>query len=148
MIRIQGINEIKAVLAALPLDVRHPIMQATHAEAAIPLIHKAHRLAPVGRTGNLAESIGVEKPSLKRAGEVGEVRVGPKRPKGSHAHLVEYGTKDRGRTGVMPKEPFMEPAFEAEKNDVFRNIDEILGRRMIGTMRRKIKSGGGTWLQV
>lgn len=148
MIQVQGLRELQAALAALPLEFNHKALQAAHAEAAIPLVNEAHLLAPVGKTGNLADSIGVEKPSLKRVNEIGQVNVGPRRGryKGNHAHLVEYGTGDRGRTGVMPAHPFMKPAFEKEKDDVFKNINEILGRKVVSAMKRKIKSTGGVFI--
>ena len=160
MIQVQGIKEINDVLNAWPLELQHKALQAVHAEAAIPLVNMAHLLAPVGKgenaTGNLAASIGVEKPSVQRAGEVGQVIVGPRRKngyKGFAAHLVEYGTKQRtrkngGSTGVMPKHPFMKPAFDSTNTQLFNKVDEILSRKMVSVMKRKIKSNGGTWSKL
>lgn len=151
---IQGLKEIRAVLEGLPREVNHKLLQSVHAEAAIPLVNKAHLLAPVDE-GILADSIGVEKPNIKKVNEIGLVQVGPRREKfrAYHAHLVEYGTVERynkegASRGVMPKKPFMKPAFESEKGTIFNRIDQILGARITAFMKRKIKSTGGTWLKV
>lgn len=156
MIQVSGIKEIREVLQSWPLEVQHKAMQSVYAESAVPLLNAAHYLAPVGRTGNLADSIGIEKPSIKRVSEVGEIRVGPRRSgryRGFHAHLNEYGTKERtrkngGSTGIMPKKPFMKPAFDQTNGTLLRKVDEILSRKMVGVMRRKIKASGGTWSPV
>lgn len=151
MIQVKGLKEIQNFVNGLPRELNHKVMQSVNAEAAIPLINKIHLLAPVGKTGNLAESIGVEKPSIKRANEIGVVHVGPRRTsakRGHHAHLVEYGTKDRGATGIMPKKPFVAPAFEQMKGNLHDNINNILGKKVVSFAKRKIKSNGGTWSQV
>lgn len=156
MIQVRGIKEINEVFLAWPLEVQHKAMQATNAEAAIPLVNMAHFLAPVGKTGNLAESIGIEKPSQNKVNEVGQIIVGPRRKgkyKGFAAHLVEYGTKKRANKnganrGVMPKKPFMEPAYRATNEQLFRNIDTILSKRMVSVMKRKIKANGGAWSKL
>lgn len=151
---IQGFKEIRAVLDGLPKELNHKLLQSVHAEAAIPLVNKAHLLAPVDE-GILADSIGVDKPNIKKVNEIGLIMVGPRRGKfkAYHAHLVEYGTVERynksgASRGVMPKKPFMEPAYESEKGTLFNRIDQILGAKITAFMRRKIKSTGGTWLKV
>jgi len=101
-------------------------------KAAEPLIHRMHRLAPVGLTGNLADSIGsiVSK---------GEVTVGPRRKggyKGFAGHLVEFGTKARktkrgANRGVMPAEPFVEPSWEQTKNEVLGIVTKELEKTVL-----------------
>lgn len=135
-----GIDKVRNFVRGLPLELNHKLMQATNAEAAVPLVHKIHLLAPVGKTGNLADSIGIEKPSVKRATEIGIVHVGPRRTskyRGYHAHLVEYGTGDRGRTGVMPKQPFVKPAFDQMQPTLLSNINNILGKKVKSFAKRK-----------
>jgi HK97 gp10 family phage protein len=156
MIAVQGLQEIKDFVNGLPKELSHKVMQTVNAEAAQPMVARIHLLAPVGKTGNLADSIGVEKPNIKRTTEIGMVHVGPRRSskhRGFHAHLVEYGTKDRVtkdgvRTGVMPKQPFIKPAFDQMSGSVLNNINNILGRRVVQFAKRKIKATGGTWLKV
>jgi len=150
-LEIKGLKEIKDFVNGLPAELNHKVMQTVNAEAAIPLVHKIHLLAPVGKTGNLADSIGVEKPSIKRANEIGVVNVGPQRTgskRGHHAHLVEYGTRDRGKTGIMPKKPFVKPAFDQMKENLHDNINNILGKKVMAFAKRKIKNNGGSWSQV
>jgi HK97 gp10 family phage protein len=153
--KITGLKEIDAVLKGLPLQVQDKILQAAGAAAAFPLVAAAHRLAPVGRTGRLADSIGVQKSGFNMAGstrrEVGAIGVGPRRGqfKGNHGHLPEYGTKKRhsksknGRSinrGVMPKKPFMEPAFEQTKDQVLGIYNQQVGRVLYNFMKRTIKN--------
>jgi len=156
MIQVKGIKEINDVFRGWTNELQHKTLQAVHAEAAVPLVNMAHLLAPVGKTGNLADSIGVEKPSVAKANMVGEVTVGPRRSsryKGFAAHLVEYGTRQRktrsgANRGSMPRHPFMKPAFDATNGQLFNKIDEILGRKMVAVMKRNLKANGGTWLKV
>jgi HK97 gp10 family phage protein len=151
MIAVQGLQEIKDFVNGLPKELNHKVMQTVNAEAAQPMVARIHLLAPVGKTGNLADSIGVEKPNIKRTTEIGMVHVGPRRSskhRGHHAHLVEYGTKDRGRTGIMPKTPFVKPSFDQMSGSILNNINNILGRRVVQFAKRKIKSTGGTWLKA
>ena len=67
---IQGLKEIRAVLEGLPKELNHKLLQSVHAEAAIPLVNKAHLLAPVDE-GILADSIGIEKPNINKTSELG-----------------------------------------------------------------------------
>jgi HK97 gp10 family phage protein len=141
---VTGANEIDQVLRSLGPALSHPILQKAHERAATPLVNAAHLLAPVGRTGNLADSIGVTKPSLKRVNVSGEINVGPRRGgmhKGYHAHLVEYGKTNRDGSRSKPK-PFMEPAFERTKDDVLGKINQEIGIVVYTTMKRYIRNHG------
>jgi HK97 gp10 family phage protein len=152
-ISITGVKEIDNVLKNLPDAVSHKVLGAAHAAAAKPLIIKEQLLAPEGPTGNLVDSIGVLKTSLKKANAIGEVIAGPRRGgryKGYAAHLVEYGTQERelkGRgkyprgtkRGRMRPEPFAKPAFEQTKGEVERRIAEEVGKSLNRTMNRYIK---------
>lgn len=150
-ISVTGVKEIDAVLTGLPLQLNHSVMQSAHADAAKPLVEKAKLLAPEGINGYLVDSIGTVKPGLKRANEVGEVLTGPRRGKykGHAGHLVERGTKQRKTSkgwnrGIMPKHPFMEPAFEATKDQVLGRINESIGKKLFAFMSRTIKKSGGS----
>lgn len=152
---ITGLKEIDQVLKGLPAQLQDKVLQAAGQAAAFPLVAAAHRLAPVGRRGHLADSIGVQKSgfsmdsSMRR--EVGAIGVGPRRGrfKGNHAHLVEYGTKKRSSVskngkrinrGVMPAKPFMEPAFEQTKDQVLGLYNQQVGRVLYNYMKRTIKN--------
>lgn len=54
----------------------------------------------------------------------------PNKPKGTHRHLVEYGTGNRrwknGKsTGKMSPQPFMEPAKRAQEAKYNREMEQI-----------------------
>lgn len=138
---ITGVKEIDACLRGLPLQVSDRILQQAHTDAAFPLVAKAHMLAPVGKTGNLAESIGVVKTGIKRGGQIGQVSVGPRRGggfKGFHGHFIEFGKTNRDGSRSEAR-PFMEPAFNATKNEVEANIAQNIGRRLLNFMKRTLR---------
>lgn len=141
MITVTGNKEIDAVLKRMPDVLTHRVLQSAHAESATPLVTAAHLLAPVGKTGNLADSIGVEKVPAS-AGTLGLVNVGPRRKggkKGHHGHLVEYGKTNRDGSKSKPK-PFMEPAFERTKGEVEWSITKNIGVKLYQFMRRTIRN--------
>jgi HK97 gp10 family phage protein len=147
ILSVTGYEQIDAVLRGLHLLYSHKVLQAAHAEAAKPLVEKQHRLAPVGKTGRLADSIGTVKPSIRRVSVVGEVIVGPRRGRfgGHHAHFNEFGTRQRNfdgaNRGVMPAKPFLRPAFEQTNAQVVSRISLSLGQKTYAFMRRTIKNG-------
>lgn len=134
MIVIKGERELRKSINGLTHVFTDRQAQKVHAKAAEPLVHEMHKRAPVGLTGNLAESIGTVKSGKNNRREIGLVETGARRKggyKGFTAHLNEFGTKvrrvkqrhpifgyDRGK---MPAKPFIEPSWESKK-------DEVLGR--------------------
>jgi len=151
---LTGAKEIDAVLKGLPSQFTHKILQAAHTEAAKPFLYRAHLLAPVGRTGGLAESIGVVKTPFAKAGVIGEIMGGPRRGrfKGHAAHLQEFGTKDR-RTkkrhwkfgyerGRVKPHPFITPAFESTKGEIEKNISNALEIKTKQFIKRFLKKYG------
>lgn len=158
-ISVTGIKEIDEVLKGMPLQLSDKVLQSAHAAAAKPLIEKAKLIAPEGPTGNLVDSIGAVKGNFNQVAslqrEVGQVTVGPRRGgryKGYAGHLVEYGTKGRktkgkgnkrpvrnANRGVMPKKPFMEPAFQSTKTEVESRIATEIGKKLSSFMKRTIK---------
>ncbi len=141
---VTGAKEIDQVLRMLPAALNHSVLQKAHERAAVPMVNAAHLLAPVGKTGNLADSIGVVKPSLKRVGASGEINIGPRRGgmyKGYHAHLVEYPKTNRDGSMSTPH-PFMEPAFERTKDQVLGKINQEIGIVVYTTMKRYIRNHG------
>lgn len=149
-VSVTGLKEIDDVIKNLPKAVQHSVLQSAHAAAAKPLVSAMKLTAPEGPTGNLVDSIGIVKGNVKRANEIGEIKVGPRRPKGSHGVLVEYGTKRRklrgkGKykagtdRGLMPAKPFVEPAFVRTKGIVEKGIAENIGKSVIRLMKRYLK---------
>ena len=143
-ISITGQKEIDNVLRMMPRELSHAVLGAAHLAAAKPLIEKEKLLAPEGPTGNLVDSIGGVKMSAKRTDNIGEVRVGPRRGgrhKGFHGLFVNDGTKRRqtktgANRGVMPAEPFAQPAFEQTKNTVEKGIAANIGKQVIRVMKK------------
>lgn len=141
-VKVTGIKEIDAVFRGLKVEVSHRLLQSANEEAAKPLVDAAHLLAPVGTTGNLADSIGIEKPSFKRVDAVGQVNVGPRRGgkyKGHHGHLVEYGKTNRDGSKSKAN-PFMHRAFDRSIETVKEKFNGIVGKRMLRLMKRTLKN--------
>ena len=151
---VLGVKELNDFLKTLPKTVTHRILQATHAKAAKPLINAEKLLAPKSE-GDLRESIGVKRTSIKRANSVGEIKVGPLYKKGGRtAHLIEFGTKQRQTKGkgkvyraganrgrVTPK-PFVEPAFYRTKDLIYGTILSDLRKSVKSTASRYLKKLG------
>jgi HK97 gp10 family phage protein len=156
MITVTGVREIDTFLKGLPSKFSHRIVQAANAKAAKPLINAEKMLAPKSE-GDLRDSIGVKKASIKRANAIGEIKVGPLYRKGGRvAHLIEYGTKQRQTKGkgkykvyraganrgrVTPK-PFVEPAFNRTKDTVTGSIIDELKKATIAFANRTLKKFG------
>lgn len=144
---LTGVEQIDAVLRGFPDQFNHRVLGAAHAEAARPMVTRMHLLAPVGRTGRTADSVGTVKMPFSKAATIGEVQVGPRRGRfgGSKAHFSELGTRSRSfngaNRGVMPKKPWIEPAFEQTNVEVLDRIPVILGQKAYSFMRRTIKNG-------
>jgi hypothetical protein len=144
-VNMTGQKEIDALLRGMPLLLEHRVIQQGNADAAKSLVNVAKLLAPEGPTGNLVDSIGVVKPNIRAVDTIGEVHVGPRRGrfKGYAGHLVEFGTGRRNykgaNRGVMPKKPFMEPAFQRTKDEVIGNITTGIAKKLYAFMRRTVK---------
>lgn len=149
MIQLKGERELRACLDGLGRLVSDPLMQKANAKAAEPLVHELHKRAPVGETGNLAESMGIVKPGKKNKKELGLIEIGARRKggyKGFAAHLVEFGTKKRRvkkrhpifgfDRGKMPKEPFIEPSWEAKKEEVLGRVTKELSNEVTKYLKR------------
>lgn len=152
-ITVTGNKEIDKVLKELPLVISHKLMGSVHFQAAQIVVKKEKLLAPEGPTGNLVDSIGATKRSLKRATEIGEVWVGPRQNKpfkGRHGKFNEFGTGPRETTGKkslpaglnrgqQKAKPFAKPTFEATKGQVEGFIAKETEKIMVKTMKRYIK---------
>lgn len=155
MIKMTGFKEIDTVIKQLPHQLNHTILQQIHARAVQPYIKAAYFAAPL-KTGGTAESIGVIRPGVSRAGSVGLIIAGPRRSgryKGRLAHLIEFGTKQRrlkGRgqyrsgtnRGTMPRRPFLRPSWDRTQNQVLEGIRIATGQVVYNFMRRTIKRYG------
>lgn len=148
MISMTGYKEIDEVIKKLPSQLTHPILQSIHSKAVQPYVRAAYFAAPL-LTGKTADSIGVVKPNIRRAGSIGAVGAGPRRGRfGGHvAHLSEFGTKPRktksgANRGVMPRKPFLAPAWDRTQNQVREGIKVATGQVIYSFMKRTIKRYG------
>lgn len=151
--KVTGVKEIDTVLRNMPKQLTHKVLQTANAAAGKHTVNAAKLLAPEGPTGRLIDSIGVVKSPMGRANNLGEISIGPRRGryKGFAAHLVEYGTVNRkllGRgkykqgtkRGIMPRKPFMEPAWSRTQDKVRGSINNEVGRVLYNFMRKTIKN--------
>lgn len=153
MIKVIGDKELESFLKGLPAKFSHRLLQTAHANAAKPLVQAEKLLAPK-REGDLRESIGIKKTSIKKANAVGEIKVGALYRKGGRtAHLIEYGTKQRRlkgkgqyrkgtNRGLVQAKPFVEPAFNRTKDLVRGSIVEELKKATIAFANRTLKKFG------
>lgn len=148
---VTGLRELDNMLRAMTPELNNRILGAANAESAKPLIREAKSLVPK-RTGALEKSIGAIKVSIRKADEIGTVKVGPRRGggnKGYHGHLVEFGTGPRPAGGwyagfrnpgttVMPAHPFMRPAFEKTKGQILSTQKQNIAVKLNAFMKRKL----------
>lgn len=141
-ISITGVKELDNVLKMLPRSLDDKFMYSVNREVSKHVVNKMKLLAPEGPTGNLVDSIGTIK--KRKSQELGTAWSGPRRPKGSAGHLVEFGTRARrtkkgANRGKMPKNPFVEKAFDATKGIMQSERNTAVARVLVRTMRRYLR---------
>jgi hypothetical protein len=146
---VVGLGDVQRKILNLSAMGEHKIMQSAIYKAAQPM-ESAMRLILASKTkvktGNLRDSIGRLKPSLRKLDVVGQVNVGPRIGggfKGYHAGLLEFGTKNRppggwyarfpnARPTKGPRLPYIEPAYRRTMPEVragmYRNLNLIFDR--------------------
>lgn len=148
---VTGMKELDNLFRQMPTELNHRILGAANAAAAEPLVQTAKRIVPK-KSGNLEKSIGKVKVSIRKATEIGTVKVGPRVGggfKGYHGGLVEFGTNPRppggwyarfrnARPTVMPKIPFMQPALDRTKNLIEETRKEFIAVKLVAFMKRKL----------
>ena len=119
-IKIEGIEELIAALATLTPEIQNKSGRSAMRKIARAMTGKAIANAPVGETGNLANSL---KPSVRimKGSVVAFTKASQKGGidgKGNHAHLVEFGHKlvkgkgvRRKTIGFVKAYPFLRPAL-------------------------------------
>ncbi len=132
-VRIDGLRELEAALANLPKATGKNVLRRVLKKASAGTVADAQANAPRD-TGGLSQSIIIgarlngRQTSLNRK-EAGsrsavEMFIGPSYAKGKggrHGHLLEFGTVK------MPAQPFMRPAWDANKDAALRSISDDLG---------------------
>lgn len=150
MIQLKGAKKLRDSLSGLDNKLSDSLLRKANKKAVIPLVNEMHKRAPVGLTGNLAESIGTVN-APKEAKVLGGIHVGARRKggfKGFTAHLHEFGTKKRRvkkrhpifgfDRGKMPKKPFIEPSWESKKDEVLGRVTKELSLQVANYLRRTV----------
>jgi|GEM_PF-1758428 len=115
--------KLKQEIMGLVKSTSKTIQQTGKSNAPVSKVPKSK-----GKSGDLKSSI---RPKYFDNGL--SSTVVPRKPKGAHRHLVEYGTKPR-RTkggayrGVMPAKPFMAPAENASEGQYNQKMRSIINR--------------------
>lgn len=155
---IQGVKELMSAFEQLPtMSMQKTVVRNALKKAALPIVAAAKQNVPRGKTGNLEKSI-IVSTSLKASQRRGRiidrstvtVHVGSTAP---HAHLIEFGTKDRtnkagaGRGHVTPN-PFMRNAWDATKGTAMAIIVVEMRKQIYAAARRLAKRAGAGKLSV
>jgi len=112
-IDVDGIDDVLREFDRFDRESRENLRKAVRRNA--NALRKAIRgRAPVD-TGNLRNSI---RAKYEKDGFGAD--VGPTRPKGSHAHLLEFGTVK------MAAKPFITPAAEEQRNKYMNDIKNAI----------------------
>jgi HK97 gp10 family phage protein len=141
-IKLEGTRDLREALLQLEGATAKRITRKAMKYALEPVAEHARGLVPVEEPNrqrpqarHLRETIGVSdrltprqrKQKVKLADV--EMYVGVRGP---HAHLVEFGTKERHQksgksVGAMPRRPFLRPAWDAQMSNVWQRL--VVGMR-------------------
>jgi HK97 gp10 family phage protein len=136
-VRIEGVEELRQILKRLPPAMGGEALKEAALEAMEPVLDKARQMVPV-KSGRLRRSLGIQ--IRNQSAAYIDVRVGANLERalgetGPHAHLVEFGSgprydKDGRFVGVMPAEPFMRPAWDAESRNIEPRFQRVLAKAL------------------
>lgn len=157
-VKTQGFRELERALLELPRATAKNVAKRALLKAAAPVVDQAKALVPV-RTGNLRDSIKAIALSNNAAGRAayasamrqglgqdaarGALRAAQRASNGQsittvavgpgqqpHAHLVEFGSVNNA------PQPYLRPAWDANKQKVLDSIGETLGDEIMKTAKR------------
>lgn len=152
-LRIEGLKELDKLLGELPASTARRTSRKGMMAALEPVAAAARSMAPRGvepKNARSADSIAVSD-KLTRAQARAAARTDRQTPTMIHAyvgmanplgHLIEFGSGPRRKkngqyVGIMPAQPFMRPAWDANRAAVLASltahlrveIDKVLARR-------------------
>ncbi len=151
-IKVSGLRELDRALAELPKATGKNVLRRVGRKALKPMIEDARAKVPVA-SGKLRDSLQVATKLSKRQQSMhrkmfrddkASVEVFAGAAALPHAHLVEFGTgprytKDGRYTGQMPPQPFMRPAWDANKGRILDDIAKDLGDEITKAAKRLAK---------
>lgn len=146
--KIVGLDNLRDMLRSFDNVFQRKVIEDIFRAAAKPLIQKARQKAPDDE-GDLVKSLGTFTSRSQDRGIAikGAIWAGPRTRggfKGFHAHLIEFGTKERKPKGeafaifeykgsivygakrakALSPKPFMQPAYNEAKSEMERIIKE------------------------
>lgn len=139
-VKTTGLKEVQTALRTLPDSTAKGVMRRVMKRVLIPVRDDARRLAPEDN-GELKDSIVISTKLSKSQRRKFKKRnrhdvyvfcgAGPL----PQAHLQEYGTSHHST------QPFMRPAWDKNKRDVFDNIRGEMWKEIRKTAARRAKKG-------
>jgi HK97 gp10 family phage protein len=162
VVKLSGFADLDKALGELPRATAKSVLIRTLRKAGEPIAEAARQLVPVDR-GDLKESIIVSarlknpvgktefaaamKAGLGKAAAVGALRDARRAAGGGsfaemfvgagalpHAHMIEFGTEK------MAAQPFLRPAWDAERRGALDIIKKELGTEIIMAAKRIAKN--------
>jgi hypothetical protein len=129
-IEVTGLPQLEAALGRLSGYQAQAIREKAILAGGRSLVRPMRAEAPMGRTGNLRKRVGARKARVGRGfgqRDPSIVLVGSVAP---HRHLVIRGTKPRftkagASRGVMPANPFVDRAWQANADMVMARIRAV-----------------------
>lgn len=127
--RMSGLKELDEALGKLPRATGKNVLRRIAIRSLAPVLSAAKQFVPVNE-GHLRNSLKITTRLSKRqqrenAKEVAEGKASVQLYAGAsalpHSHLVEFGT------AKMAPQPFLRPAWDANKEDVLQLIKDELG---------------------
>ena len=146
-LKLEGVKDLDKALKAMATTTAKGTARRAMQKALEPVAEAARAGAPRA-SGKLIESIGVSAKLTKRQAKLSRKAVGKDEltmhvgATGRHAHLVEFGTgpryhKKSGKfVGVMPPQPFMRPAWDANRQGVLGSLADHLSSEISKTLAR------------
>ena len=133
-IQVDGSETTVRAINMFDMKLRKDLIDTVRATT-LAIARDGRARAPVSKTPVSRGKVGDLKRSIRPKYFDGGLSstVVPRKPKGSHRHLVEYGTKERKTTsganrGKMPAIPFMKPAEQAHDSVYNSKIRSLVDR--------------------
>lgn len=129
-LNLDGGPELERALKKLTAELRDEILLEAMLAAGEPIRHEASSRAPRGKTGILTDNI-VVSPGVRYKPSV-RIGIGDA---GWYGRMVELGTKPRetkagGSRGQVQAQPFLKPAFEAQKSVALKTFRDVIRKRL------------------
>lgn len=144
---VKGFREMERALAELPRGTSKGVSRRVMKKVLDPVRDMADMLGPfnVAVTSRLSRRQKAMARKTDFTSAVVSMYVGPVEQDGSHAphaHLIEFGTGPRfhrsGKdVGAVAPDPFMRPAWDANKGGMLDNLGELMWAEIEKTVARR-----------